>query len=139
MGTRATSSGCLLQQNKSATSHLPPVLSCYFPPVALLPFCKLQGILTGGVYFSRQKNLLLIPWVVRDAGRAEPILGHKARNQSYYMHLGKHSSQNTLYQASIPSLHNSIFFFLCGSKFLLLNLNTDKLEGLHLLVGFDLY
>lgn len=115
LGTRPTSSGPLLQQNKSAISHLPPVLSCYFPTITPLSFCKLQGILTGGCYFSGQKNLLLTPWVV--VGRTEPTLGHKARNQSCYMHLRKHSSQNTLYQASIPWLNNLIFFSFVDLNF----------------------
>lgn len=51
LGTRATSSGPFLQQNKSAISHLPPVLSCYFPTITLLSFCRLQGILTGECIF----------------------------------------------------------------------------------------
>lgn len=55
------------------------------------------------------------------------------------MHLGKHMSQMTLNQASIPCLHNLNNFFLSGSKFLLLTFTTQNLEGLYLFIGFDLY
>lgn len=115
LGTRATSSGPLLQQNKSAVSHLPPVLCCYFPTITLLPFCKLQGILTegGGVYFSRQKNLLLTPWMVRE-NRAHTWTQNK---ESELLHAPGETQPPKYSISGIDSLVAQFDFFLCGSNF----------------------
>lgn len=136
LGTRATSSGPLLQQNKLAISHFPPVLFCYLP--TLLSFCKLHEILTGGVFFKTKESA---SYTMGGQGCWE----NRAHTwtQSKESELLHAPGEAQLLKYSIQGINFLIaqldFFFLCGSKVLLLIFNTEKLEGLYVLVGFDLY
>lgn len=61
-GTGDTSSRPLSRQNKSAVSHICFLyLVCYFPPVILETFSKLQSIFIEGCVFSRQKKSASCP------------------------------------------------------------------------------